>query len=356
MSQIFTEEGFTVRPYSFDDRALTGDRLAAHWGKMLYLSPEWVRQPGYRVSGWKIRDEIDENYLTYSEYKEFGEVLGVGKATKNGIELSNYYADSDGSIIFEPGDAFWVSEKAAKIPHPDSLVDDYPEGEDHFWPRFRKFDLVPVWEADPDYKLPSFSTNQEDSSTDSYANPFDDVKKGDWYYDWVVKSNAAGLMTGLNSTHFGPNDKMSRAMVVTVLYRMAGSPELWDDEEDSNKPVFPDVPNGQWYTDAVKWANENKVVTGYDNGKFGPDDNVTREQLATMICRYQSKVAGKNISYRASLDKFPDKKNVNNFAKSSLEYCVAKGIISGSNGNLLPVDNATRAECAKMLLVAKNTN
>ncbi len=164
----------------------------------------------------------------------------------------------------------------------------------------------------------------------------------------MIKANEAGLMTGLYDTHFGPNDKMSRAMVATVLYRMAGSPAVTD------KRVFPDAPAGQWYSKAVKWANEKKIITGYENGKFGPDDSVTREQLATMIYRYQHNVAGKDTSAKTSLDKFPDKKSVSGFAKNSIEYCVSKGIITGSHGYLLPVDTATRAECAKMLLVAKD--
>lgn len=180
-------------------------------------------------------------------------------------------------------------------------------------------------------------------------NPFDDVKEGEWYYDYVVKANEAGLMTGLTSTHFGPNDKMSRAMVVTVLYRMAGSPNV------SDTKIFPDVPTGQWYSKAVKWANQNKIVTGYENGQFGPNDNVTREQLATMIYRYQQNAAGKSTAEKDSLNAFPDKGNVSSFAKNSVQYCVAKGIITGSHGWLLPVDEATRAECAKMLLVAYNT-
>ena len=180
-------------------------------------------------------------------------------------------------------------------------------------------------------------------------NPFTDVKEAEWYFPYVIQANQAGLMTGLNATYFGPNDKMSRAMAATVLYRMAGEPVTTDTQ------VFPDAPSGQWYSKAVKWASDNKVITGYKTGYFGPDDYVTREQLATMIYRYQQNVSGKSTSEKASLDKFPDRKNVNAFAKDAVQYCVSKGIITGSHGYLLPVDNATRAECAKMLLAARDT-
>ena len=332
----------------FANKSKYADHFDGYWGEMIYLSPNLVRLPGYRLSGWKMSGK-NSKYLKYDEYKSLGEKIGVGKATPDGIKLS-YSIDSEGDIVFEPGNAFWTDESLGHIPDPDSPTEDedYQYGGILFRPIFEYIKLTPVWEVDPDYKLPAPS-----SQIENLGNPFYDIREGNWYYDWVLKANAAGLMTGLTSDCFGPNDKMSRAMVATVLYRMAGSPVMAETEIEQ---IFPDVSNGGWYGTAVRWAYENKIITGYDNGKFGPDDNITREQLATMICRYQRNVAGKSISARASLDAFPDKNHVYSYAKASVQYCVAKGIITGSQGHLLPRDDATRAECAKMLLVARDTD
>ena len=344
--------GYSEILYSHELIATNAIRgLAGCWGNMTYISPNLVRYPGYRILGWKVKLDSDQ-FIKYADYKELGEKFGIGDAEEEGINL-NYYADADGDIVFEPGNAFWADRSLESIPRKNEWDSD--DGS-HFEPKYRSFYLVPLWETDPDYELPASTVSKPDNSDpsakpDTIANPFDDIKKSEWYYDWVTRANEAGLMTGLNSTHFGPNDKMTRAMVVTVLYRMAGSPQLYGSPEHLKEQAYPDVPNGQWYTNAIKWAKGWGVATGYDNGKFGPDDHITREQLATMICRYQRNVARKRTSYYASLDKFPDKNNVNDFAKSSVQYCVARGIITGSNGYLLPTDNATRAECAKMLLV-----
>ncbi len=304
-----------------DKAVATHNNITGYYTENVFLPANIVTRPGYVIGGWKIK--LPSGQILKQEENKWK--VGVGQAN-NGVSYSSE-SDSNGDAVFKPGNAFWADEGAQGA----------------------TFTLIPQWEADPNYQAPTPPSNPTTPTQPADpANPFDDVKKGDWYYDWVVKSNAAGLMTGLNSTHFGPNDKMSRAMVATVLYRMAGSPNISDTQ------IFPDVPAGQWYSKAIKWANEKKVATGYENGKFGPDDNITREQLATMICRYQRNVAGKSTSDKASLDKFPDKKNVNDFARESVQYCVAKGIITGSHGHLLPVDNATRAECSKMLLVAKD--
>ena len=308
---------------SADKATARQNNVTCYYRDNVYIPEDIVTRPGYLVAGWKI--QLPSGQIIKS--KSFTGDYGFGTANENGGVDYGYKYGGNEEAVFNPGNAFWAKDGVQGA----------------------TFTLIPQWEADPNYQAPTPPSNPTTPTQPADpANPFDDVKKGDWYYDWVVKSNAAGLMTGLNSTHFGPNDKMSRAMVATVLYRMAGSPNISDTQ------IFPDVPAGQWYSKAIKWANEKKVATGYENGKFGPDDNITREQLATMICRYQRNVAGKSTSDKASLDKFPDKKNVNDFARESVQYCVAKGIITGSHGHLLPVDNATRAECAKMLLVAKD--
>lgn len=169
---------------------------------------------------------------------------------------------------------------------------------------------------------------------------FADVGIADWYYPWVTKAVDAGLFGGVGENRFAPDEAMTRAMLVTVLYRMAGSPKV------SGTVNFTDVPADEWYTDAVIWASENGIVNGVGEALFAPDDNITREQIAAILYRY----AGSPAVTGTLLD-FPDLVKVSDYARDAIQWCFANGIIGGSDGLLLPDGNATRAQCAKMLVV-----
>ena len=111
--------------------------------------------------------------------------------------------------------------------------------------------------------------------------PFVDVNDGDWYQDAVKFVYARNIMTGMNEAEFGPGVRLSRGQFATILYRMQGTPEVWYDWE-----AFSDVSEGQFYTEAVMWARDTGVITGYEDGRFGPADEITREQMALMMFRY----------------------------------------------------------------------
>ena len=149
-------------------------------------------------------------------------------------------------------------------------------------------------------------------------------------------------MNGVGDGKFDPEGAMTRAMLVTVLWRYEGAPM-----EGSN--IFSDVPNGQWYTDAVAWAAANGIVGGVGNGRFDPEGNITREQMATILHRYADK-KGLDTSKRDDLSGFPDGGNVQSWAKDAMQWVVAEGIINGSEGKLLPQGNATRAQVATILM------
>lgn len=178
---------------------------------------------------------------------------------------------------------------------------------------------------------------------------FVDVNKNLWYCDWITQAYKYNIMTGLDSTHFGPNNLMTRGMVATVLYRMENSPKV------EFKQKFSDVKKGLWFSDAITWASDQGIISGYQSGKFGPSDNITREQMAVMIRNYLNKKSIKTIS-NESLDRFKDNKQVSDYARSAMQFCVEKGILSGAeNGTKLnPGNYATRAECAKLLVNTKN--
>jgi uncharacterized repeat protein (TIGR02543 family) len=186
----------------------------------------------------------------------------------------------------------------------------------------------------------------EKPTPEPWVNPFEDVKSSDWFYGDVEYAYTNGLMVGTsaNPMRFSPNAALTRGMVVTVLYRIAGSPDV-----SGLANPFNDVAADRWYTDAVIWAAANKIVSGYGNGKFGPDDNITREQMAVMIINYQ-KFSGK-IPPDIVMDReFSDLNDISDWAKDSVNRLTMQGMISGKPGNLFdPAGEATRAEFAAML-------
>jgi len=174
--------------------------------------------------------------------------------------------------------------------------------------------------------------------------PFTDVRQSDWFYNNVYYMWDNKLMNGTSQTLFSPNSPLTRGMVVTVLYRMEGEPNA----AGLNMP-FPDVAADQWYTDAVKWAAENGIVLGHFNGLFAPNDNVTREQLAAILHRYQ-KFAEKIPPNTAEARAFTDADSISDYAKEDVNVLVMQEIITGRpDGSFDPRGNATRAEFAAML-------
>ena len=175
---------------------------------------------------------------------------------------------------------------------------------------------------------------------------FADVSETAWYKNSVDYAVEHGLMNGTGSNTFEPESTMTRAMLVTVLWRYANAPK-------PGANPFTDVPNGKWYTDAVAWAAENGVVNGVGDGKFEPDGSVTREQMATILYRYAQKV-GIDTSKHTELSAFPDASRVSAYARAPMQWIVAEGVIGGSRENgqdwLNPQGNATRAEVATILM------
>ena len=174
--------------------------------------------------------------------------------------------------------------------------------------------------------------------------PFKDVNEQDWYYNSVKYCYEKGIIKGATETEFRPSAKFSRGMLVTILWRMEGEPKV------TNAKEFADVTSGKYYYNAIKWATSKGIVNGYSNGKFGPEDNITREQLAVMLRNY-AKYKGKNVSQTADISKYKDSGKTSGYAKTSVQWAIAKGIISGKdNGTRIdPQGTASRAEAASMI-------
>ena len=167
---------------------------------------------------------------------------------------------------------------------------------------------------------------------------FSDVAADAWYADAVEYVRDNGLMSGTSATTFAPEGTMTRAMLATTLYRAAGSPAV------SGSDSFTDTADGAWYADAVLWASQRGVISGYGNNLFGTNDPVTREQIATILWRY----AG-SPSADAGQD-FADESEIASYAAAAVDWARANGVVSGVDGNrFLPGSNATRAQVATIL-------
>ena len=146
-----------------------------------------------------------------------------------------------------------------------------------------------------------------------------------------------------NSTYFGARESLSRAQFAAILYRRAGYPKY------PYQRVFSDVDDGQWFTQCVLWAYDSKVILGYNDGRFGPADYLTREQLCTILWRYAKEVDKYDNSARASLAQYPDASKISSFAIDAMQWCEAKGILNKRDGYIKAWDYATRADCAVMI-------
>ena len=175
--------------------------------------------------------------------------------------------------------------------------------------------------------------------------PYTDVAEDDWHYEAVKYAFEKGIMTGINDTTFAPDDNLARAQFAVILHRMNGTPAV----EYTDR--FHDVAEDVWYTDAILWAADKGVVTGYSNGNFGPSDHINREQMALMMYRY-AKDQGYSLDGAADFSQYQDASYVSDFAQEAMAWAVGNGIITGkyNETQLDPQGNATRAECATIMM------
>lgn len=217
-----------------------------------------------------------------------------------------------------------------------------------------------------DDKQPSSSVNQNENSTGSTTvipekpinnnEPedvtsqkevdeflgFEDVLKSDWFYESVKFVKRNNLMSGTSQTQFAPNTNLTRGMLVTILYRIENNPQC-------GEPEFLDVEKNLWYSSGVAWAAENGIVNGIGNGLFGPNNNITREQIAVILYNY-TKFNKIELVNGDDLRMFIDKSEVSSWAIDGVQWAVAKKLISGKGDGILdPKGNATRAEIATIL-------
>lgn len=189
-----------------------------------------------------------------------------------------------------------------------------------------------------------YSVVNKDKGMTTYSKlPFSDVRIADWFYNDVKYVYEKGMMSGTAADVFAPNATTTRAMIVTILYRLEGSPAV------TGTSAFVDVPAGQWYTDAVNWAAANQIVKGTSAATFAPNDSITREQMAAILYRY-AQYKGYDVTKKADLSGYSDNSQVSAYAKDALAWANAAKLINGvTNTTLAPQGNATRAQVSAIL-------
>ena len=184
---------------------------------------------------------------------------------------------------------------------------------------------------------------QTAAGTTRPAASFSDVSCSDWYFGDVSFVVEKGLFNGVSDSEFSPGTSMTRAMLATVLHRLAGSPQA------AGGAAFSDVPAGQWFSEAVAWASANGIVNGYSAELFGANDDVTREQIAVLFYRYAG-LKGYDVSLTADISAFADAGSVSDWAREAVAWANAAGLISGRSAtSLAPLESATRAEVAAIM-------
>ena len=259
----------------------------------------------------------------------------------------NYRVDiptpENGAVTADPA-AAKAGETVTLTPAPE---EGYEVGEIIVTDRFG--DAVAVTE-NPDgtytFTMPSGQVRVEVTFVEATPEPlpFTDVKEDDWFHDAVRYVYDNGLMDGVGDGQFAPNATTNRAMVVTILYRLAGEPAV------SGDVGFADVAAGQWYTNAVLWAAQKGIVNGISETEFSPSGDLTREQLATILYRY-AQDQGYDVSASADLSSFPDAGDIQSYATQALSWAVAQGLLQGfEDDSLQPQATATRAQIATILM------
>ena len=175
------------------------------------------------------------------------------------------------------------------------------------------------------------------------SRSFGDVAESGWYADAVRFASSHELFQGVSRNSFAPESLMTRSMLATVLCR------LEQQEGADVTAAFPDVQRDSWYAAGVAWASRNGIVTGYEDGRFGSEDNISQEQLATMLYRY-ARFAGVETEVEGSLDSYGDSDQVSGWAADAVRWAVGAGLLNGKDGGVLdPAGSATRAEAAAIL-------
>lgn len=195
----------------------------------------------------------------------------------------------------------------------------------------------------PNNEREEFDDNEEEVK--EWTNPFSDVKENDWFFNTVKFASENGIMNGVSENEFAPNQTLTRAMLVTILYRVEGSPRL---ESDS---TFSDVSLSDWYGAPIIWAAENGIVNGVSETEFAPNNAITREQIAAIMYRYANAKGYDVTQGGMAVREYEDYESISSWASEAMQWAVNTKLINGkTETTVCPQDNATRAEAATIIM------
>lgn len=270
---------------------------------------------------------------------------------KNGeVSVSDDWADEDDKITLTiTPDKGYVVDKIEIVDAEGDKIDakKVEDKDDKYTFRMANCDVTVTVTFKEEGKTTEDTDKEEDKddeTTETTKLNFTDVKETDWFFKGVEYVVDKGIMSGVSENEFAPSGKLTRAMLVQMLYNMESRPAC--DAENA----FIDVPVGQWYTDAVIWANDAKIVSGMGEGLFAPNMEITREQMVAMLYNY-AKYKGYDVTASADLSTFADNASLSAWAQPAMQWAVAEGYISGMGDNqLAPQGTATRAEIASVIM------
>lgn len=320
---------------------------------------------GYRLDGWYTETEggekittdtlFTENTTVYAQWskKSSSSSRYDGYITiinpKNGeVSVSDDWAYEDDKITLTitPDDGYEVDKIEIVDDEGDKIDAKKVEDKDNKYTfRMANCDVTVTVTFKEEGKTTEDTDKEEDKDDEETTElNFTDVKESDWFFKGVEYVVDKGIMSGVSENEFAPAGKLTRAMLVQMLYNMESRPAC--DAENA----FIDVPVGQWYTDAVIWANDAKIVSGMGEGLFAPNMEITREQMVAMLYNY-AKYKGYDVTASADLSAFADTASVSAWAQPAMQWAVAEGYISGmGDSQLAPQGTATRAEIASVIM------
>lgn len=269
--------------------------------------------------------------------------------SKNGdVSVSDTWADEDDKITLTitPDKGYVVDKIEIVDAEGDKIDAKKVDDEDNKYTfRMANCDVTVTVTFKEEGKTTEDTDKEEDKDDEETTElNFTDVKESDWFFKGVEYVVDKDIMSGVSENEFAPSGKLTRAMLVQMLYNMESRPAC--DAENA----FMDVPVGQWYTDAVIWANDAKIVSGMGEGLFAPNMEITREQMVAMLYNY-AKYKGYDVTASADLSKFADNASVSTWAQPAMQWAVAEGYISGmGDSQLAPQGTATRAEIASVIM------
>ena len=283
-------------------------------------------------------DTCTVNVSTYHYTGKYSYEISVAQPDNGSVAVDKYATEGETvTITATPDDGYVLDTLSVTAGGKELEVTDNGDGTYSFTMPSSKVSITAAFAEDPDWVDPE----QPEEPSTTVADIFSDVTPGAWYTDAVQYAYDNGLMTGTSATTFEPNTTTTRGMIVSMLHRLEGSPAVGSAD-------FSDVASGDWYADPVAWAASEGIVGGYGDGTFGPNDPITREQMASILYRYAD-YKGLDVSARASLDAFSDADSVSPWASDVMSWSVSEGIISGmTEDTLAPQGTATRAQVAAM--------